>query len=81
MTGLRANAPCKRRAGSATPVLVVRRRVELGLARRLRPRRRADELERDLVDVAVLEVGEAEALVLAHRLDNGRERTALEEGW
>jgi ParB family chromosome partitioning protein len=39
------------------------------------------ELARDLVDVAVLEVGEAEALVLAHRLDNGRERTALEEGW
>lgn len=26
-------------------------------------------------------MGEAEALVLAHRLDNGRERTALEEGW
>lgn len=39
------------------------------------------ELARDLVDVAVLEVSEAEALVLAHGLDNGRERTALEEGW
>jgi ParB-like chromosome segregation protein Spo0J len=35
----------------------------------------------DLVDVAVLDVSEAEALVLAHGLDNGRARTALEEGW
>ncbi len=37
------------------------------------------KLARDLVDVAVLEVSEAEALVMGHRLDNGRERTALEE--
>jgi ParB family transcriptional regulator, chromosome partitioning protein len=39
------------------------------------------KLAHDLVEAAVLEVPEAEALVLGHRLDNGRARTALEEGW
>ena len=67
--------------GQQTPVLVVRdgeawvlidgylRVVVLG------------KLARDLVDAAVMDVAEAEALVLGHRLDNGRERTGLEEGW
>lgn len=35
----------------------------------------------DLVRALVLEVSEAEALVLAHRLESGRRRSALEEGW
>ena len=38
-------------------------------------------LARDLVDAVVLELTEAEALVLEHRLDRTRRRTALEEGW
>jgi ParB family chromosome partitioning protein len=39
------------------------------------------ELGRDLVEAVVLEVPEAEALVLAHRLEAKRPRSALEEGW
>ena len=38
-------------------------------------------LARDLVDAVVLDLTEAEALVLEHRLDRTRRRTALEEGW
>jgi hypothetical protein len=64
--------------GQLTPVLVVRDPSGLDLARWLRPRRGVTEFARDLVDV---EVPEADALVLAHGLDNGRERLALEEGW
>lgn len=36
---------------------------------------------RDLVEAMVLALGEAEALVLGHRVDGARERTALEQGW
>jgi ParB family transcriptional regulator, chromosome partitioning protein len=39
------------------------------------------ELGHDLVEAALLEVPEAEALVLAHRLEAKRPRSALEEGW
>ena len=39
------------------------------------------ELGRDLVEAIVLEVSEADALVLAHRLEAKRPRSALEEGW
>jgi ParB family chromosome partitioning protein len=38
-------------------------------------------LHRDLVNAVVLEMGEAEALVVRHRLDNTRQRVALEEAW
>jgi ParB family chromosome partitioning protein len=38
-------------------------------------------LDRDTVQAVVLDVGEAEALVLRHRLEGGRHRSALEEGW
>jgi len=38
-------------------------------------------LARDTVTAVVLDVAEAEALVLGHRLDSARRRTALEEGW
>jgi ParB family chromosome partitioning protein len=67
--------------GQLTPVLVVRDASSWVLLDGYVRVAALTELARDLVDVAVLEVGEAEALVLAHGLDNGRERTALEEGW
>lgn len=38
-------------------------------------------LHRDDVQAVVLDVGEADALVLRHRLEAGRQRSALEEGW
>ena len=38
-------------------------------------------LGRDTVQATVLDMGEAEALVLRHRLDHGAPRSALEEGW
>ncbi len=38
-------------------------------------------LARDTVVATVLDMGEADALILRHRLDHGAPRTALEEGW
>lgn len=38
-------------------------------------------LSRDTVEATLLQMGEAEALVLRHRLDHGAPRSALEEGW
>lgn len=40
-----------------------------------------DQLGRDLVTVVALELGEADALVLAWRLETGRRKTAIEEAW
>lgn len=40
-----------------------------------------ESLCRDLVEALVLSLGEAAALVLSHRVDGARERTALEQGW
>ena len=40
-----------------------------------------EKLGQDLVDAVVLEVSEAEGLILAHRLEAKRRRSALEEGW
>ena len=39
------------------------------------------ELGRDLVEALFLDVSESEALILAHRLEAKRRRSALEEGW
>lgn len=39
------------------------------------------ELARDAVDAFVLPVSEAEALMMCHRLETDRQRSALEEGW
>ena len=39
------------------------------------------ELGRDLVEAVLLDLSEPEALVLAHRLEAKRRRSALEEGW
>lgn len=38
-------------------------------------------LARDTIVATVLDMGEADALVLRHRLDHGAPRSALEEGW
>ena len=38
-------------------------------------------LARDTVLATLLDMGEAEALILRHRLDHGAPRSALEEGW
>lgn len=67
--------------GQLTPVLVVRTDETSVLIDGYVRIAALRKLARDLVDAAVLDVAEAEALVLGHRLDNGRERTALEEGW
>jgi ParB-like chromosome segregation protein Spo0J len=39
------------------------------------------QLTRDVVEAVALELSEAEALVMSHRLDGQRRRSALEEGW
>jgi len=67
--------------GQQTPVLVVRDEGACVLIDGYVRVEALRKLARDLVEAAVLEMSEAEALVLGHRLDNGRERTALEEGW
>jgi ParB/RepB/Spo0J family partition protein len=68
--------------GQQTPVLVVRgegdRFVLIDGYARVDALRR---LAHDVVEAAVLELAEAEALVVGYRLDNTRPRSALEEGW
>ncbi|MCP4038209.1 MAG: ParB/RepB/Spo0J family partition protein [bacterium] len=68
--------------GQQTPVLVIRGEADSfvlidGYARVEALRK----LATDIVDAAVLELPEAEALVVGYRLDNTRQRSALEEGW
>jgi len=67
--------------GQQTPVLIVRVGEASVLIDGYARAAALRKLARDLIDVAVLDVSEAEALVLGHRLDNGRARTALEEAW
>lgn len=67
--------------GQQTPVLVVRDGEAWVLIDGYVRVTALRKLARDLVEAAVMQVSEAEALVLGHGLDNGRERTALEEGW
>jgi ParB family chromosome partitioning protein len=67
--------------GQQTPVLVVRDGAAWVLIDGYVRVAALRKLARDLVDAAAMDVPEAEALVLGHRLDNGRTRTALEEGW
>jgi ParB family chromosome partitioning protein len=69
--------------GQQTPVLVVaegepRRFVLIDGYARVAALR---SLARDVVAAAVLDVPEADALVLGHRLESTRRRTGLEEGW
>lgn len=68
--------------GQRTPVLVVP--AEGGLFVLIDGFARIAALEtlgRDTVEAVVLALGEADGLVLGHRLETARRRTALEEGW
>ena len=68
--------------GQRTPVLVVR--GESGTVVLIDGFARVAALEtlgRDVVDAAVLDLAEADALALGHRMETARRRTALEEGW
>lgn len=68
--------------GQQVPVLVVP--AEAGKYVLIEGYGRVDalrRLDRDIVHAVVLDVGEADALVLRHRLEGGRPRSALEEGW
>src|SRR5680860_571680 len=67
--------------GQQTPVLVVRDGATWVLIDGYVRVAALLKLANDLVEVAVIDASEADALMLAHGLDNGRERTALEEGW
>lgn len=64
--------------GQRSPVLVTPSRVLVDGYHRVEALRK---LGRDVVTVVELPVGEAEALVLAWRLETGRRKSALEEGW
>lgn len=66
------------RDGQRAPVLVVAEDVLVDGFHRMWA---IEELGRDLVSAVRLDVAEAEALVLAWRLETGRRKTALEEGW
>lgn len=66
------------RDGQRSPVLVVAGDVLVDGYHRVRA---LEELGRDTVSALTLDVGEAEALVLAWRLETGRRKSALEEGW
>jgi ParB family transcriptional regulator, chromosome partitioning protein len=66
------------REDQQAPVLVVGDRVLVDGYHRVAALR---ELGLDLVQAVKLEVSEAEALVLAWRLETGRRKNALEEGW
>jgi ParB/RepB/Spo0J family partition protein len=67
--------------GQQTPVLVQAdgdARILIDGYRRIQGLR---ELARDVVRAVVVEMPAVEALVMGHRLDAGRKRTALEEAW
>ncbi|MBA3380971.1 MAG: ParB N-terminal domain-containing protein [Actinobacteria bacterium] len=66
------------REDQRSPVLVVGEGVLVDGYHRVQALR---QLGRDLVAAVRLEVTEAEALVLAWRLETGRRKSALEEGW
>jgi len=66
------------RDGQRAPVLVVAGGVLVDGYHRVQA---LEELGRDTVATLTLQVGEAEALVLAWRLETGRRKSALEEGW
>ena len=88
--GLRATDPARQARlvaaisaeGQRTPVLVVcGERGEFVLIDGFARVAALETLGRDVVDAAVLDLSEADALVLGHRMETSRRRTALEEGW
>jgi len=64
--------------GQNTPVIVAGENVLVDGYHRVEALR---NLRRDLVEATRLEMTEAEALVMTWRLETGRRKTALEEGW
>src|SRR3990172_5071206 len=68
-------------AGQHTPVLMVGIEPPFVLIDGYCRVRALTALRRDTVEALVLDVDEPEALLLAHRLDLSRPRSALEEGW
>ncbi len=88
--GLRITDPGRRarleqaiaREGQQVPVLVIAGDVDRHVLVEGYGRVEAlKRLARDTVLATVLDLGEADALVLRHRLDHGAPRSALEEGW
>jgi ParB family chromosome partitioning protein len=67
--------------GQQSPVLVVGAEPPFVLIDGYCRARALRALRRDTVEAVCLEVSEPEALLLAHRLDLSRPRSALEEGW
>lgn len=67
--------------GQQTPVLVVADESAFVLIDGYARIAALEELGRDIVLATVLDLPEAEALILTHRLEAGRRRSALEEGW
>lgn len=67
-----------RREGQRTPVILVGENVLVDGYHRVAALR---ELDRDLVQGARLDLTEADALLMTWRLQNGRRKSALEEGW
>jgi ParB-like chromosome segregation protein Spo0J len=66
------------RNGQQSPVIVVGERVLVDGYHRVAALR---ALARDLVQVVALPIAEDEGLVLAHRMETARRRSALEDGW
>lgn len=64
--------------GQRTPVVVVGDEVLVDGYHRVAALR---ELGRDLVEAVILELSEPEALIFAWRLETGRRRSAVEDGW
>jgi ParB-like chromosome segregation protein Spo0J len=64
--------------GQRTPVLVVQDEVLVDGYHRVAALR---ELGRDLVEAVTLELTEPDALIFAWRLETGRRRSAVEDGW
>ena len=67
--------------GQQTPVLVVSEAERYVLIDGYARVEALRSLGRDLVTATLLELPEAEALVLSYRLERGRRRSVLEEAW
>ena len=67
--------------GQQSPVLVVGEPSQFVLVDGYCRVQAIQALRRDVVEALLLDLPEPEALLLAHRLDLSRPRSALEEGW
>lgn len=67
--------------GQQSPVLVVGESSQFVLVDGYSRVQAIQALRRDVVEALLLDLPEPEALLLAHRLDLSRPRSALEEGW